>query len=151
MYCKECGKQFENPNASFCTECGVSRGKGNNFCENCGAAKKSVNQDVCLECGSNFRTSHVNSRANIDYSKGISDKTKLITLLLWFFLGGFGAHQFYLGNNKRGVLYLILLGIAIITCGIGGIATTIFLIIDLVQLLTDKIVDGEGRPVIEWS
>ncbi len=37
--------------------------------------------------------------------------------LLAIFLGFLGVHKFYLGNNKGGLIYL-LLGIC---CGIGGI------------------------------
>lgn len=152
MYCKECGKEYQNPNANFCLECGVKKGNGNNYCQMCGAARKNTNQDICLVCGAKLKNAFGNfTNPNVDYSKGSSDKTKLITLLLWFFVGGFGVHQFYLGNNKRGIFFLILLGVAVITCGIGGIASTIFLIIDLVNLLTDKLVDGEGRPVTEWQ
>lgn len=34
-------------------------------------------------------------------------KDKTVAVLLAFFLGGFGAHKFYLGNNLAGVLYLL--------------------------------------------
>lgn len=34
-------------------------------------------------------------------------KDKTVAVLLTFFLGGFGAHKFYLGNNLAGVLYLL--------------------------------------------
>lgn len=37
-----------------------------------------------------------------------SKKNKVIAGLLAFFLGGFGAHKFYLGNIKWGVIYLLL-------------------------------------------
>lgn len=34
-------------------------------------------------------------------------KNKTTTILLTFFLGGFGIHHFYLGNSGRGILYLL--------------------------------------------
>ncbi|HFK5528528.1 TPA: TM2 domain-containing protein [Elizabethkingia anophelis] len=33
-------------------------------------------------------------------------KNKFITVILAFFLGGFGIHRFYLGETKKGLLYL---------------------------------------------
>lgn len=34
-------------------------------------------------------------------------KDKTVAAILAFFLGGFGIHQFYLGNNSKAILYLI--------------------------------------------
>lgn len=34
-------------------------------------------------------------------------REKYIAILLAFFLGGFGLHRFYLGQPKRGLLYLV--------------------------------------------
>ncbi len=34
-------------------------------------------------------------------------KERTIAILLCFFLGGFGIHKFYLGNNAQGIVYLI--------------------------------------------
>jgi TM2 domain-containing membrane protein YozV len=33
-----------------------------------------------------------------------------IAYLLWFFLGAFGAHQFYMGKTGRAISYLLTLG-----------------------------------------
>jgi TM2 domain-containing membrane protein YozV len=41
-------------------------------------------------------------------------KSKTVAYLLWFFLGGFSAHRFYLGKIGTAILYLLtaqLLGI----------------------------------------
>lgn len=38
-------------------------------------------------------------------------KTKLVAYLLWFFLGVFGAHKFYLGKIGMGILYIFTLGL----------------------------------------
>lgn len=35
------------------------------------------------------------------------EKSKGVALLLCFFLGGFGVHQFYVGNTVQGVFYLL--------------------------------------------
>lgn len=40
-------------------------------------------------------------------------KDKIAAVLLAFFLGGFGVHQFYLGQKKKGILYLIFFWTAI--------------------------------------
>ena len=34
-------------------------------------------------------------------------KSKGVAYLLWFFLGGFSAHRFYLGKVGSGILYLL--------------------------------------------
>lgn len=38
-------------------------------------------------------------------------KSKTTAYLLWFFLGAFGAHKFYLNKTGTGILYLFTLGI----------------------------------------
>src|SRR4028118_1981663 len=39
--------------------------------------------------------------------KGKMVKDKTVAVVLAFFVGGFGIHKFYLGNNLAGVLYLL--------------------------------------------
>jgi len=41
----------------------------------------------------------------------VSIKSKGVAYLLWFFLGIFGAHKFYLENIGIGILYLFTLGV----------------------------------------
>lgn len=56
------------------------------------------------------------------------DKEMLITLALWFFLGGVAAHRWYKGKPVGwNILYIITLG----GCGIWAI-------IDLINILTGK-------------
>lgn len=56
------------------------------------------------------------------------DNEKLITLLLWFFLGAFAAHRWYRGKPAQwNILFILTAG----GCGIWAI-------IDLINILTDK-------------
>jgi TM2 domain-containing membrane protein YozV len=42
-------------------------------------------------------------------SEAFSKRQNIVTvMLLTFFLGGIGAHKFYFGENKKGMLYLLL-------------------------------------------
>ena len=66
-------------------------------------------------------------------------KDTTAAFLLWFFLGTFGAHHFYLGNTQRGVVYAvtcvvswILLAVAI--GAVGLLVLFVLWIIDGVQL-----------------
>lgn len=62
------------------------------------------------------------------YSVSVSQQGKniLVAYALWFFLGGFGIHRFYLGKPKTGLFQLILLAF--------GFATS-FILIGLIPLL----------------
>lgn len=69
--------------------------------------------------------------------------------LLWFFLGYFGAHQFYLGNNQRGTIYAVVCGLSILLSlvfigFIGFLVLFVFWIIDATQL-SQKLNDYNAR------
>ena len=51
--------------------------------------------------------------------------------LLWLFLGGFGAHRFYLGQTGTAVAQLLLLLLGWIPFGIGWIVLGLWLFVDL--------------------
>ena len=142
MYCKECGEKYENETSTVCLHCGVKKGNGNKYCDNCGEIKKSENQDVCLNCGKEFKKKYISDS---------SEKTKLIALLLWFFLGGFGAHQFYVGNVTKGVIYISLTLGGFLTCGLTSIITLVLMVIDLIKILTDKFEDANGNVITKWN
>lgn len=56
------------------------------------------------------------------------DQEKIITLLLWFFLGGLAAHRWYVGKPAGwNILFILTAG----GCGVWAI-------VDLVNILTDK-------------
>ena len=69
--------------------------------------------------------------------------------LLWFFLGFFGAHHFYLGNNQRGVVYAVSAGVSfllsfVVIGLVGYVVLFVFWIIDATQL-TQQLNDCNAR------
>lgn len=58
-----------------------------------------------------------------------SEKSVLVAFLLCMFLGGVGAHQFYLGEFKRGLLYLFTFGLF----GFGAIVDFFVLLVRLIK------------------
>ncbi len=45
-------------------------------------------------------------------TQSVTPRRILVAYLLWFFLGIFGAHRFYLRHTRWGVVYLLTLGLA---------------------------------------
>ena len=66
----------------------------------------------------------------------MSDKKMVTACLLCFFLGGLGIHRFYVGKAGTGILMILTLG------GLG-----IWVIIDLVMILTGGFKDSEGKDL----
>ncbi|KPS90936.1 hypothetical protein AN697_28135, partial [Enterobacter cloacae subsp. cloacae] len=64
------------------------------YCRGCG---KEIHETAksCPHCGATKASS------------GSGEKSRIAAALLAFFLGGFGAHKFYLGKIGQGFLYLI--------------------------------------------
>lgn len=66
----------------------------------------------------------------------VSDKTKSMTLILCILFGWLGLHQFYVGNNKKGMLYFATMGFF----GVG-------IIMDIINILNDNFYDKKGLPL----
>ena len=69
-----------------------------------------------------------------------SEKRILPAGLLCILLGVFGAHRFYAGKIGTGILQLFTLG------GLG-----IWMLIDLILILTGEFKDQEGNRITEWT
>ena len=67
------------------------------FCFKCGS-KIDKEAEICIKCGVRQPNFHINK----------NNKDKTIAGLLGLFLGLIGIHQFYLGDNKKGVIYLLI-------------------------------------------
>jgi TM2 domain-containing membrane protein YozV len=68
-----------------------------------------------------------------------SYKEPAVAWVLWVFLGFFGGHQFYLGNTKRAVFYLVgallsMLTLVVFIGILGYITLLVFWIIDATQM-----------------
>jgi TM2 domain-containing membrane protein YozV len=61
-------------------------------------------------------------------------KDRIAYILLAVFIGHLGIHNFFAGYTSRGVIQLV---ITIVTCGIGGIATWIWAIIEACTVTKD--------------
>ncbi|HUU78062.1 MAG TPA: NINE protein [candidate division Zixibacteria bacterium] len=70
----------------------------------------------------------------------VSEKSRMIALLLLLFVGVFGVHRFYVGKIGSGILYLC-------TYGLFGIGT----LIDLILILTGSFTDSNGKYLLNWE
>ncbi len=70
--------------------------------------------------------------------KPISSRSRLVALLLCFFIGWLGIHRFYVGKKGTGVLMIL--------CGFFGI----WVLIDLILITVGAFTDKKGRPVYRW-
>ena len=75
----------------------------------------------------------------------ISEKSKLATFLLAFFLGVFGIHRFYVGRIGSGIAQLILT----ITV-VGGLVSGIWVLIDWIMILSGEFKDADGNSIKKW-
>ena len=70
----------------------------------------------------------------------MTEKKILPAFLLCFFLGGFGAHRFYVGKIGTAILQILTLG------GLG-----IWVLIDFIFIIIGKFSDKEGNALTEWT
>ena len=144
MFCKNCGSALD-PNASVCIHCGVPSGQGNQYCANCGNQLQ-PGAVVCMNCGFSAQQKPV---------AGPGSKSKLTAALLGFFLGGFGAHNFYLGYQGKAIAQLSIaiasIVLTTITCGIlfplCFISST-WALVESIMILAGSInTDANGNPL----
>jgi len=128
MFCRNCGKELTGT-PEICLGCGARPLVGSSFCHACGA-KTNPLAEICVKCG--VRLGKVEAA-------DISPKSRLATTLLAWFLGGFGAHRFYLGKIGTAILMLFTLG------GLG-----IWSLIDFIYAVTGNMKDKEGKLIKNW-
>ncbi|SCI73429.1 Predicted membrane protein [uncultured Clostridium sp.] len=150
IYCKNCSNEM-NSQASVCTKCGVKRGNGNSYCPECGK-ETDKNADVCVNCGVNLNNkfSVINSINKSNSKVGsVGSKSKLLAIVLCLIFGTMGVHRFYVGDNSQGFIILALTLAGIVTCGITTIISCIWVIVDFILIILDKITDENGEA-LQW-
>ncbi len=85
----------------------------------------------------------------------VSPKSRLATTLFAFFLGGFGAHRFYLGKIWTAVIILVLTiaGYSTIMLTFGYVflaAAWIWVLIDFIMAVAGKMKDKQGKLITKW-
>ena len=66
---------------------------------------------------------------------GAAPKSRLAFILLGIFLGSFGAHNFYAGYKKRGLMQL---GLTVVTVFYGSLVTWIWALVEVCTVDCDK-------------
>lgn len=99
-----------------------------------------------------FYAPYVAPKAKTDYPEDYKIKKKYIALILAYALGVFGIHNFYLGNNSKAIAQLLVTLIGSLFFGIGICVTAVWVIVESVQILTDKIdSDSEGYKIQSFA
>ena len=74
------------------------------------------------------------------HSQDVSDRSRLVTLVLAVLLGVFGGHRFYTGRIKSGIL---------MACTVGGVG--LWYLYDVIVVAAGAFRDAEGRLVSNWE
>jgi TM2 domain-containing membrane protein YozV len=143
----------------FCCKCGAQLSEGSAFCPKCGASLAPAAEKMAAD---------------------ISQKSRLATTLLAWFLGYFGAHRFYTGKTGTAVI-MLLMGILAGVCWFGGVfsslgvvgdtsfsgvivgmiafmivggllysAVWVWSIIDFIIAVTGNFKDSQGKVIKRW-
>ncbi len=96
------------------------------------------------------------SQVTNDYEFPVSQKERLVALLLCFILGTVGAHRFYAGRIFSGICMLILTVLGFLTAVFAfGFAligiTTLWSLIDLVIIILGNFKDSKGLYISNWT
>ncbi|MEG1931733.1 MAG: TM2 domain-containing protein, partial [Pygmaiobacter sp.] len=95
----------------------------------------------CVNCGAP-QSAQASPRAGQYRAAPPLRKSKLAAVLLAFFLGGFGIHNFYLGYTEKGLWQLVL---GVLCC---GTVSWIWAVVDAIMILCGTIyTDASGMPL----
>lgn len=75
------------------------------FCKQCGNEMVD-NAAICVKCG--VATDLGMAQSRVREAPVVSSRSRALYIVLGFFLGGFGIHNFYAGRTKQGMTQLLL-------------------------------------------
>lgn len=76
----------------------------------------------------------------------VSDKKKIVALLLAIFLGQLGIHNFYLGYTKKGIIQLCV-SLLLSWTYVAPLAIWIWALVEGINAFQGKLPDADGRPL----
>lgn len=82
-----------------------------------------------------------------------SGKSRWLAVFLAVFLGGFGAHKFYLGVHRVGIIYFLITVLGSLLLGWGAVLVGMFCIVDVINYVLCSDEDFERTYAIgkrEW-
>ena len=146
MFCRNCAKELVG-NPEICMNCGAKPSAATAFCPNCGNPTTPLSV-ICPKCGAGLGT-----KTDI---ANVSQKSRLVLLLLALFLGQLGIHRFYAGKTGSGVAMLVLTiaGYATMILVIGFFALSVVWVwnlIDVIMAVAGTFKDKEGKPITSWG
>ena len=128
--------------AKFCPNCGTNYDDNMMNCPNCGAPAPQMNNQQYNQ--QQYQQPMGNQQYNPQFQQQPMPgaKSKMAAGLLGIFLGGWGVHNFYLGNTSRGIIQIV---VSLVTCGLGAW----WGLIEGILILCGNInTDSQGRPLV---
>lgn len=120
----------------FCIKCGSEIHDSAIICPNCGCATPHFQQQK-EQPNVVINNTNTNRNTAINGIGIASPKSKIVALVLCFFLGWLGAHRYYVGKIGTGIIWTCTFGMF----GIGAL-------IDFFLILFNHFTDKWGRPLI---
>lgn len=90
------------------------------------------------------------ARQELRRESGISEKSRLASLLLVIFLGGLGIHRFYVGKIVTGIILLLVTISSPLFMGATLVVTSIWVLVDFILVLVGSFKDKQRLRVERW-
>lgn len=103
--CENCRLCQDCEECEECEECECC--EGCDECQECDECECCICDKGCEDCEFNQEDEEEDEEENIDYANVVPYKSKLTAILLAIFLGGYGAHMFYLEKFRQGMIRLL--------------------------------------------